>query len=75
MQAQLTFLEEEKESELRAELDKTKKELTNTRRGLFGRFDKMVNELSALQQEMADIRENIGMKNDTDDRKVLEFPL
>jgi len=75
MQAQLTFLEEaDPDTELRAELKKTKEQLTNLRRGLFGRYDKMVNELTALQEQMQLVNDKLEINNGNE-RKVLDFPV
>jgi len=75
MTAQLTLFEESETEKLRAELRETKKELTNVRKGLFGRFDKLNLEFMELQESMEALKSNMGMKHDTDERKILDFTL
>lgn len=71
---QMTLLSTE--DEIRSELDTTKTQLNNLRRGLFGRFDKLVLELSTLQEDMLKIQQKLDMTNEERiDREILEFPL
>lgn len=72
----MELLEVSEECQLREELTKTKEQLTNLRRGLFGRYDKLVNELSTLQEDMLKIHQKLDMTDEKrTDREVLEFPL
>ena len=75
MTIQMDFLDTCQEDELRRELEETRKQLNNLRRGLFGRYDKMVHEFTALQQSLEEVKQKVGMNHDTDERKVLEFPM
>jgi len=75
MTIQMDFLDTSQEDELRRELEETRKQLNNLRRGLFGRYDKMVHELTALQQNLEEVKQKVGLNHDTDERKVLEFPM
>lgn len=64
------------DEDMRAELSKTKEQLNNLRRGLFGRFDKLVLELSTLQEDMLKIQQKLDMTSEErTDREILEFPL
>lgn len=73
MSSQMDFFESEEIAALKAELTKTKEQLNNLRRGLFGRYDKMCNELTALQESIAEIK---GEKPENkDEGKILEIPL
>ncbi len=64
------------EGELKSELEKTKTQLNNLRRGLFGRFDKLVLEFSTLQEDMLKIQQKLDMTNESGtEPEILEFPL
>lgn len=72
MQEQLTlFTLEPKKDSLQEELDKTKEQLHNLRRGLFGRYDKLVNELTALQESVKKIQD--CLKTEKDDKKIIKL--
>jgi len=64
------------EEGLRSELETTKTQLNNLRRGIFGRFDKLVLELSTLQEDMLKIQQKLDMNcEERTEREILEFPL
>lgn len=57
MNEQLTLFNiEPQKNDVQDDLEKVKEQLHNLRRGLFGRYDKLVNELSSLQKNVQDIQ-------------------
>ena len=74
---QLDFFREQKttEEKLQEELKETKKELTNTRRGLFARFDKLLLKVTALEEFVEEQKRKEKAINEPHERKVLEFTL
>ena len=64
MTVQMELIERTTEEELREELATTKAQLTNLRRGLFGRYDKLVNEFTELQDNMHKIQVFLNMSTE-----------
>lgn len=87
MSIQTNLMESDKENELREELDKTKMQLTNLRRGMFGRYDKLVSEFTELHNNLKEIQVVLNMRTEcveepdfflleeNHERKVLENSL
>lgn len=73
MYTQIELLERDEVEVLREELDKTKTQLNNLRRGLFGRFDKLVIEMSQLKENIKRVESHVGMYNNPCE-KVVDFP-
>ena len=83
---QLSLFDETEEDSLKKELAATKEQINNLRRGMFGRYDKIVNELTILQENVSKIHENLGVSSqcskkgqkdwvEENEGKILDFPL
>lgn len=68
MTIQMELIQRTSEEELRDELSTTKTQLKNLRRGIFGRYDKLVNEFTELQKNIQDIQVFIGMSTEPIER-------
>lgn len=71
MSIQMDFFRDSETEELRAEVVKMKEQVNNLRRGMFGRYDKMCNELNDIQESIMELK---GIK-DGDSGKILEISL
>jgi len=60
---QLKLIQPTVEEELREQLAKTNEQLNGLRRGVFGRYDKMIMELCALQKDVDSVKEAINYKD------------
>lgn len=69
MSVQLDLFSTSEVDDLKIELAETKKQLSNMRRGVFGRYDEMVLKICALENDMHKIQENLGMKEE----KILQL--
>lgn len=61
MTIQLDITEIAEEEELRQSVVKNKEQINNLRRGLFARYDKLVNELTSLQENIKEINEHLNI--------------
>jgi len=59
---QLKLIQPTVEEELREELAKTNEQLNNLRRGVFGRYDKLVMALCSIQNDMERVKEVVEFK-------------
>lgn len=60
MNNQLELFTESEKDNMAKEMAILREQVTNLRRGLFGRYDKLVNELSELQNEIATLKNQIS---------------
>ena len=75
MYKQMELIQRKENEIIKEELEKTKTQLTNLRRGLFGRYDKLVNELSLVQENLSKLEDGMGMKTKiSDSKKIVKFP-
>ncbi len=66
MAIQLDLFETQEET-LFHEINEVKKQISNVRRGIFARFDKLTKEIQDLKQDIA------SLKNQQDDNKQFEL--
>lgn len=73
MQLDLFKTEEEVRQD---EIALIKGQVNNLRRGIFGRYDEMCNELTQLQESIAEIQAFLNMNDKPRDRSnIIDFPL
>lgn len=69
------FLHLHEVDDLRLELSKTKEQIDNLRRGIFGRFDILVSKLSDLEQDMSIVMQELELKENNCEQLQFDFAI
>ena len=67
---QLSLFEEDAKQQNANEIKLVKEQINNLRRGIFGRYDKLLNEMMELQKNLDAINQELGNKKN----KHVQFP-